>query len=202
MEGSHRYSARGRHDWFGRWCPRLILALLGLLCCGAEPTNAPRVLATEYQLKAVFLFNFVQFVEWPASAHATKVSPIVIGIVGENLFGDALDDAVKGEKVGGRSLTVRRFKEGDDLTACHVLFVASSLKGTVGELLRELQGRPVLTVGETPGFAARGGVINFVMANKKVHFEANREAATRQGLTISSKLLALARVVDGKGEVK
>jgi hypothetical protein len=178
------------------------LTLLWLICAGLYPGRSAPLPATEYQLKAVFLFNFVQFVEWPASAYAAPDSPIVIGIVGEDPFGAALDDAVKGEKVSGRSLAVRRFKAGDDLTACHLLFIPKSVQDPTGDLLQKLHGRPVLTVSETPGFAEKGGVLNFVMADKKVRFEANPQTAARQGLKISSKLLQLSRVVDGGREGK
>jgi hypothetical protein len=175
----------------------MAMTLLWLICAGSDAGRTAPAPATEYQLKAVFLFNFVQFVEWPASVHATKDSPIVIGIVGEDPFGAALDKTVQGEKVSGRSLEVRRFKEGDDVTACHLLFIPGSAKDHAGDLLQKLQGRPVLTVSETPGFAERGGVINLVMADKKVRFEANPQTAARQGLKLSSKLLQLARVVQG-----
>ena len=174
-----------------------MLSLAWWFASGGVPGHAAPLPSTEYQLKAVFLFNFVQFVEWPTNAHASKDSPIVLGIVGEDPFGAALDKTVRGEKVSGRPLEVRRIKEGDDLAACHLLFISSSARDRAGELLEQLQGRPVLTVGETPGFAERGGVMNFVVADKKVRFEANPQTAARQGLKISSKLLQLARVVDG-----
>jgi len=178
------------------------LTLLWLIGAGLHPGRSAPLPGGEYQLKAVFLFNFVQFVEWPASAHATKDSPIVIGIVGEDPFGAALEDTVKGEKVNGRSLEVRRFKEGDDVTAFHLLFISSSAKAQAVDLLPKLQGRPVLTVSETPGFAEHGGVINFVVVSKKVRFEVNPQTAARHGLKVSSKLLQVARVVDGGGEGK
>ena len=151
--------------------------------------------ASEYPLKAVFLFNFVQFVEWPASAHATPDSPIVVGIVGEDPFGAALDNTLKDEQVGGRALEARRFKLSEDVTGCHVVFIPGSAKDRAEDLLRKLQGQPVLIVSETPGFAERGSVINLVMTGQKIRFEVNPQTAARQGLRISSKLLQLAKVV-------
>lgn len=175
----------------------LLLALLPGLGLGA--TTAP----SEYQVKAVYLFNFLQFVEWPASAHASSTSPIIIGIIGDDRFGGALDEVISGEKIGGRALEVRRFKNAEDVKVCHLAFFSGTEGDSMSHPLRSFQGSPVLTVGETPGFAARGGAINFVMAaEKKVRFEANREAAARQGLKISSKLLNLATVVDGKTEAR
>lgn len=176
------------------------LVLLWLLCRGANPAVSAPLPTPEYQLKAVFLFNFAKFVEWPANAHASPDSPIVIGIVGEDPFGAVLDNAVKGERLGGRPLEVRRFKESGEVAGCHLLFISSSLKDQAGDLLHMLQGQPVLTVSETPGFAERGGVVNFVMVDSKVRFEANLQAAARQGLKMSSKLLQLARVVEGELE--
>ena len=178
----------------------MVVTLLWLLCSGAGPAASAPLPTPEYQLKAVFLFNFAKFVEWPASAHATKDSPIVLGIVGEDPFGAVLDNAVKGEKLGGRPLEVRRFKEIGEVTGCHLLFISNSLKDQAGDLLKILQGRPVLTVSETPGFAERGGVINFVMADNKVRFEINPQTAAQQSLKVSSKLLQLAHVVDGEGD--
>lgn len=174
----------------------MLVALIWLLCGGTHPGQTASGPASEYQLKAVFLFNFVQFVEWPASAHATKDSPIILGIVGQDPFGAALDDIIKGEKVNGRPLEVRRLKADDDLSACHVVFLSRSGKEDAAGLVQKLQGRPVLTVGEIEGFAGLGGVMNFVMVDRKVRFEVNPQAAAQQGMKISSKLLQLGRIVE------
>lgn len=173
-----------------------VVALLGLLCLGTDPGRTAPAPAPEYQLKAVFLFNFVQFVEWPAGAFTHPKAPITVGIVGQDPFGAVLDNTVKGETVNGRSLEVRRLKTDDDLSACHVLFLSRSDRENTAGLVQKLQGRPVLTVGEIEGFAELGGVINFVMVDRKVRFEVNPQAAAQQGMKISSKLLQLGRIVE------
>lgn len=172
--------------------------LVGLVASLMLLGRAAPLPGAEYQLKAVFLFNFLQFVEWPPSAHLDKDSPIVIGIMGEDPFEGALEETIRGEKVRGRELVIRRFKPDDDPAACHLLFISRAAKDRAVGWVEKVQGRPVLTVSEFPGFAERGGVINLVMAGRKVRFEVNPRTAARQGLRVSSKLLQLAHVVDGK----
>ena len=172
----------------------LSLALVaGIL---ARPLRGAPSPAGEYPLKAVFLFNFVQFVEWPVSAFADSKAPIILGIVGRDPFGAVLDNTIKGEKVNGRPLEIRRLKADEDLSACHVVFLSRSGKEDAAGLVQKLEGRPVLTVGEIEGFAELGGVINFVMVDRKVRFEVNPQAAAQQGVKISSRLLQLGRVVE------
>jgi hypothetical protein len=147
----------------------------------------------EYPLKAAFLFNFVKFVEWPADAFAGERSPIAICIFGTDPFGDTLDNVVRGETVAGRGLIVQRPESLADLRDCHVLFDSRSERPRLAEILPRVQGRPVLTVGDTDGFLKTGGVINFVLEENKVRFLIDPEAAERNRLKISSKLLRLAK---------
>ncbi len=150
---------------------------------------------TEYQIKAAFLYNFAKFVEWPADAFPDPHAPIVVGIVGEDPFGSVLDKIVLGKSVNGRELLIKRFKPGPDLRNCHILFISSSEKKHLAPILESLQGSSVLTVGETDRFVQSGGVVNFILEENKVRFEINSDAAGRARLKISSKLLALARIV-------
>jgi len=180
---------------------RLLRALaffLGFLSGVSSPAATPSAgeLAREYQIKAVYLFNFVQFVEWPPTAFPEVGSPFEIGVLGRNPFGSSLDDAVKGETVRGRRLVVRYAERLEELRTCHVLFIAASEKDRLDEILGQLDSSAVLTVGETPDFPARGGIINFYPDGRKVRFEINAHAAQQHGLKPSSQLLSLARVVD------
>lgn len=171
---------------------RTLFAVL-LLSVAAAPLRAQApALVQEYALKAAFLFNFVKFVEWPASAFAGERAPMTICVFGNDPFGRALDEVVQGERVGERGLAVRRPDGRDDLEACHVLFVSSSEKDRLAGVLAQVQGAPVLTVGDTDGFLRAGGVINFVLEGSKVRFLIDQEAAERSGLRISSKLMRLA----------
>jgi len=169
------------------------------LVCGALVLCAPLALRaaspSEYQVKAVFLFNFSQFVEWPASAFVDASRPLVIGVLGEDPFGAYLDEAVRDETVGGRTLAVRRFEHVEDVADCQILFISASMIDKLPRVLAGLRGKPILTVGETEGFARSGGMIRFVTERSRIRLRINVEPAVASGLTISSKLLRLAEIV-------
>ena len=135
------------------------------------------------------------FVEWPEDAFELPDSPMVIGIVGQDPFGSAIDRAVEDKKISGRRIIVKRLPWNQQIKECHLLFVASSEAARMGQLDHLVGGRPVLTIGETPAFAREGGIISFVIEEKKVRFEINTEAAKHANLNLSSKLLSLARIV-------
>jgi hypothetical protein len=163
------------------------------------PINA-QVLAqakppSEYQLKAVFLFNFTQFVEWPAEAFPESQTPLVIGILGEDPFGTYLDEAVAGEKANNRQLVVERYRRPQDIKLCHILFISRSEADRLEQILAGVSGRRILTVGDVDGFAGRGGMIRFVTERNKIRLKINLEAAKAAKLTISSKLLRPADIV-------
>jgi YfiR/HmsC-like len=150
----------------------------------------------EYQLKAAFLFNFVQFVEWPSNTFANAEQPFRIGILGEDPFGKSLDETVQGESVQKRKLIIVRSRQLDDLQGCQVVFISKSEKGQMTEILAKLGALKMLTVSEVPGFANRGGVINFFVENNKVRFEINPTTAQSEGLKISSQLLSVGKIVE------
>ena len=156
----------------------------------AEPAPSP-----EYQLKAVFLFNFAQFVEWPAQAYRDAKAPLVIGILGEDPFGAFLDRLVRGEKVGDRPLIVRRFRRVEDIAECHILFISRSEAAILGQVIAHLKGRSLLTVSDVDTFTRQGGIVRFVTENGKIRLRINVEAAKRCELTISSKILRPAMIV-------
>ena len=158
----------------------------------------PSSTSPEYQVKAVFLFNFTQFVEWPENAFEDEQAPLVIGVLGDDPFGSYLDETVQGEKVNGHPLIVRRFYNAEDAKACHILFINGAAKEKVKQALIDLKGRSVLTVGDVTDFSRQGGVVRFFNENNKIRIRINLEAAKAANLTISSKLLRLADVVDSK----
>jgi hypothetical protein len=172
----------------------------------ATPANAVAQASAspEYQLKAVFLFNFAQFVEWPASAFAGPDTPLVIGVLGQDPFGSYLDETVRGETVNGRPFQVRRYRGVDEIGTCHILFVgrpgADRFAGREGAdrlqgVLDSLRGRSILTVSDAEGFASRGGMIRFVTDRNRIRLRINLEAAQAADLTLSSKLLRPAQIV-------
>ncbi len=149
----------------------------------------------EYQVKAAFLYNFAKFVEWPPQAFHDSGAPLTICVLGQNPFGRSLDQAVDGKVVDDRRLVVRQFADVRQVSGCHILFVSASERKVLRSILGDLKESGVLTVGETDGFTADGGVISLLLEGDRVRFEINLDAAGRQKLRISSKLLSLARIV-------
>lgn len=179
---------------------RFFIAVVCLCMCAALIADATRPVmaqegASEYEVKAAFLFNFAKFVEWPEDAFADPYSPVVIGIIGQDPFNGALDRTISGKSVNGRSLTIKRLSQSQELKTCHIIFVCSSERKRLSQILTSLIGTSVLTVSDMDDFAYAGGVINFVLDNNKVKFQVNSTAAARARLRISSKLLTLARKV-------
>jgi hypothetical protein len=167
-----------------------LIALVHVCSPAAQPT-----ISREYQVKAVFLYNFVQFVRWPPSAFETPEAPFVIGLIGADHFEGALDEAVAGETVRGRAIVVKRFNRLEDARSAHVLFVSDSEQGNIDRVVASLRGQPILMVSDSPGFARRGGTIGFYFDGPKLRFEINAGEAQRNGLQLSSQLLNLARIV-------
>jgi len=161
--------------------------------CVAEASEATA--SPEFQVKAVFLFNFAQFVGWPPQAFENEQSPLVIGILGADPFGRFLDDVVRGESVSGHVLVVRRYRKIEDVEHCHVLFVSGSEGSHVAKIAQALRGRPILTVCDWEGLARHGAIVRFLNEDDRVRLQINLEAAKAAGLTISSKLLRSAEIV-------
>ena len=177
--------------------PRLIvrtslLAVAMLAGARAHPENAPKG-PSEYQVKAAFLYNFVKFVEWPATP-AVQEGPIEICVLGKDPFGGALERVVEGKTVNDRPLVIRRIGEIAAARSCQVLFVSASEAGRVSVIIKAVRGWNVLTVSEIERFSERGGIITFLMEGQRVRFRINPKMAASAGLKISSKLLQLAVV--------
>jgi hypothetical protein len=149
----------------------------------------------EYQIKATFLFNFAQFVEWPTNTFTGTNEPFCIGILGEDPFGDFLDGTVRGEKINGHPLVVHRYRQAEEIQDCQLLFVSHSEAGRFQQILAGLKDKNILTVSDTTGFCKAGGIIRFVTEQNKIHFRINSEAAKNANLAVSSKLLRLAEIV-------
>lgn len=180
---------------------RLLLAL-GTLAVTITLSAQTAALA-EYRIKAVFLYNFVQFVEWPESAFANERAPLVICVVGNDPFGETLDQTIEGESVEKRRLVVRRTDDRESLDGCHLLFVSKSEKSQLGEVLQGVSSSaPVLTVSDIDGFVKRGGAIGFFLDRNRVRFEISPQRAQRRGLKVSSQLLSLGKVHSGPGDVR
>ena len=181
---------RKHKDGASRRISRAVMAALMVVWSCALPTAAPGQTSNEYQVKAAFLLNFAKFVEWPSDAVDGQ---LVLGILGDDPFGVLVDQIVSGKLANGYRLTVRRFKWGENLRNCNMLFVSSSERKHLPQIMEALRGSDVLTVGETSQFNHAGGIIRFFIQSKTVRFEINPEASSKTRLKISSKLMALSR---------
>jgi hypothetical protein len=157
--------------------------------------------AQEYQVKAVFLFNFTQFVGWPPATCADAKTPMVIGILGDDPFGSYLDETVRGEKVGDRPLIVRRYRRLEDVDDCQILFISRSEAVRSEQIAARLKDRSILTVSDADQSGKGGGIVQFITKNDRVKLRIDVRSAKDAGLTISSKLLRVAEIVnDGAGQ--
>lgn len=186
---------------------RCVLCLLGmslgaLMLLGSLPAaaSAKTLSPEEYQIKAVFLFQFAQFVEWPENTGPEGEEAFVIGVLGEDPFGTVLDETVKGERVNERPIEVRRFERIEDIGQCHLLFVSSSEEPGFAAVLSALDSLPILTIGDFPDFAKHGGMIGLVTQNKRIRFQVNLASTRKAGLTLSSNLLRSATIVARNGK--
>jgi hypothetical protein len=173
--------------------------LLLLLSLTFGELTAQAQLSREYQLKSVFLFNFAQFTDWPPSAFADANSPMVIGILGNDPFGSALEETVHGETIHGRRLIIEHYRRADEIKTCHILFISQSEARNAEEILKRLKGKPILTVADADSPPTAGAMIRFAVESNKVHFRINVQAAQEAGLTLSSRLLRVANAAPSGG---
>lgn len=166
-----------------------LLALAGVGSVQAQP-------ATEYEVKAVFLFNCTRFVEWPGKVEG-GTKPLVIAVLGDDPFGRVLDDTVKGEQVNGRPLTIVRIRQIEDAETVQIdaLFISRSEKPQLAKILKRMEHKPVLTVSDIPLFAESGGMVGLVTEGGKTKIQINVEVSKAASLAISSKLLRPAQIV-------
>lgn len=164
----------------------------------AGDTAAPIYTTTdEYKLKAAYLFNFAKYVEWPAARLPAPDSPIVIGVLGADPFGDRLDRTVRGRSIGRHPVVVRRARRVEDLAGCHMLFVGRGEAARARQVAELLRDSPVLTVGEASDFVSTGGMIWLGRTGDAVEFDVNLDAVRHAGLAIGARMLASAREVVG-----
>jgi hypothetical protein len=179
--------ARDRH-WTAAASVAGVLTFL-LLAAPIRSALAIEV-AQEYSVKAAFLVSFSEFIEWPPES-ATAAPPIIIGVLGRDPFGPALDSIVATKNAADPRFVVRRYPRVEEVEACHILFIGPRDEKSVREAIRALGGRPTLTVGETEVFGKCGGMINFYVEDDRVRFEINPEPAEQANLKISAKLMRL-----------
>jgi hypothetical protein len=166
-------------------------ALCALLLAPAMGAPAPG----EYQVKAVFLYNFSRFVSWPREAFVNESAPFVVGVFGHDPFGSELDEAVKGEAVDGRPLVVKRVQTAAEAAECQILFIHQSEDKRLPEAIAAVGSHSVLTVSDVPGAAQRGVMIRLVTEGGRIRMRIDAESVRAARLTISSNLLRSAQIV-------
>lgn len=166
----------------------VVVALAARVLLAREPPQVP-----EYELKAEFLERFTRFIDWPNEAGPE--TPFVIGVLAPNPFGRYLDELASSRKVKGRPIVVKEIAAPENADECDLLFVPASHKKNLPRILSKTSGKPILTVGDTDGFAEKGILVNFYTSESNLRFEINDAAIKKSGLKASSKLLKLARII-------
>jgi hypothetical protein len=155
----------------------------------------------EYMVKAVFLYTFGRFIEWPPNTYPNKDAPFVIGVLGKNPFGESLDRIAKIRKIDGRPIKISYFQSLVEYRPCQILFVPKTTPPEEQTIvIKRLENQPVLLVGEEANFTRQGGTLNFFLEQDSIRFELNAETVKRQHLSIDAKMLQLASLVRGEGE--
>ncbi len=181
---------------FARRLPRVVRGLAAIVAVTSAffparnlPAQTPT--PTEYEVEAAYLSNFGRFVEWPNRAGAPN-DPFYVCVLGQDPFGPLLDASLRGENIAGAPMVAKRLSGPEDVAGCRILFISASKTAQLNATLAALGTSNILTVSDIPGFARRGGMIQFVLEGNRVRFEINLAAARRAGLTLSSELLKVA----------
>lgn len=214
FERIESYCRGWQHPWFftltgieesnmnlvdNRWFPRLRGFFVGcLLLVSILPVFGSNIL--EDQVKAAFLYNFTNFIEWPEQVWPNNDAPIVISIVGNDGFAGLLEKTVSGRKSQGRGFRVQRYATWPGWTApirvSHLLYIEDSTVAKPETIAADLGGAAVLVVGNGPEFARRGGMIQFLRQGDRVVFEINRRVTEAHGMKISSRLFQVSKIIE------
>lgn len=188
------YPAPSLHRWIRH---RLGIPWLVALWCavGWSPSRGADSSAAEYTAKAGLICSFAKFVDWPTNAFHDDQSPLVIGVFGNNPFGNKLETAARGKRIRGRTIEVRIVRTAAEAGSTHLLFISSSQERSARECLRTLSQRPVLTVGESSAFPEAGGIITIVRDSERLRFDISLRSSESTGLRISAQMLSVARKV-------
>lgn len=151
---------------------------------------------TEYEVKAAYIFNFAKFVKWPDNSFSSKTSPFILGIYGANPFGSVLNKTINKRTVNGRKWLIKYINKPEEIKNCHLLFITQIDKSELFKILDQTKNKPILTIGDNiEDFCLYGGILNFSQQYSKHRFEINKDFAIQSNLTISSKLLILAKII-------
>ncbi len=186
--------SRAQTDGYRYSCTALVMLCLSLgpMSAAAQAISREALSDLENPVKAAFLTRFGLFVQWPSSAFSSASSPFVLCVVGEDLFGKSLDEVAGGQQIESHPIVVRRMKTISSSSGCHVAYLGGSPTQRPERMAKALRGSHVLTVSDVSTGGSASGIVHFVNRGNQVRFEIDDEAAARNGLTISSKLLGLA----------
>jgi hypothetical protein len=188
----------GRHLGAGSaWKARAFLwtVVCGVLIAAPLCASAQDDIQGEYRVKLAFLYNFAQFVQWPSDSFRDSGAPLTICVAGDNPFQGEIEQSLRGRTAGGHPIELRKLQMDENPRNCQMIFVRATERKGIPKILASSKGSSTLTVGEAEGFAERGGIINLTREENKLRFEVNIDAAAQSRLKISSKLLALAKIV-------
>jgi hypothetical protein len=177
-------------------CGTSVCALSLWLAVWASPCAWSQAEQTvQYPLKLAYIYNVTKFVEWPSETFSSASAPLVICIAGRDPFPVDAEHELRSRVTGGRPIDIRKITTKDNPGICQVVFISDAEQKNTAGILSSAENTSALTIGENEGFVERGGVVNLVTQNAKIHFEINAAAAARKHLLISSRLLALAKIV-------
>ncbi len=179
--------------WRRRAAPLRLLGICLLLVLGRPLASLPAAELSEYDLKALYLYNFTQFVTWPDREKGDSSRPILIGIMGDDPFGGRLENLATSGGGERPAIEVKRLSSPAEARQCDILFIGKSAKRSLGPVLAAVAQAPVLTVGDDDSYALRGCIVGFYLERGTVRFSINERAAEDSGLTLSSKLLRVAK---------
>jgi hypothetical protein len=177
-----------------RYLPAIIFVLFFTEYCALN-VFAEQQKPGEYQIKATYLYNFINFIDWPPESHFSSNPSINLCIFGDDPFGNDIDD-IRNEIVKGKKLKIKSYGSLDKLKSCDILFIPASEKKHFEQILNSIRNSNVLTVSDTEELIRQGAVISFFVEHNKVRFAVNIKAARRSGLKISAKLLKLAKIIN------
>jgi len=175
--------------------PNHLILVIGVCYALMVSQVANGATSRDFQVKAAFIYNFAQFTEWPSEAFDSRTSPLVIGVLGRDPFGEALDETVSKENLKGHPFKVERYSKLEEIKKCHILYIGQSEARNLDRILQAFEKKPVLTVSDIEGSAVRGVIIRFLTERNKIRFRINLEASRASGLVLSSKLLRAAEIV-------
>jgi hypothetical protein len=193
--GALRLASEHRSQGRCRGTTPLFAAILSCSLLLVPSLHAQQPKASEFQVKAAYLYNFGRFVQWPDESAADRNESFEICVLGTDPFGQALDATLAGGTIGGKSVAAKRITKPQDVDSCRILFISSSEESHLKEDLAALDKTRVLTVSDIPRFSERGGMIGFILDGNRVRFDVNLDSAQGAGLTLSSELLKVATSV-------